>query len=308
MISADYLKQQIKDLFNQEIKKRKIEDPIKHGIIPATYTSGDPTVIFNGETKPSAKKYKHLTTYNPRAGDHVTLARIGRNYIILGKVGTYEAPSGGGSGTVGPQGPTGPAGPTGPTGPKGDTGDTGARGATGPQGPAGPKGDTGAAGATGSKGETGATGPAGPAGPQGIPGPKGDTGATGPAGPAGAKGDTGARGATGPAGPEPTATLYGLPLASGVSGYSSRPPKYGKFGNVVILQGAISSGTTGIIGTLPAGYRPAEMQVFACALASGSTPPQLASISVNTNGNIEILAVDANNKAIHIAGISFVVE
>lgn len=44
-------------------------------------------VIFAGEDRASYKQYKCLSTYKPRYGDHILLARVGGTYVILGKVG-----------------------------------------------------------------------------------------------------------------------------------------------------------------------------------------------------------------------------
>ena len=51
-----------------------------------TSTSGGVSVQFDGETAPSAKKYKHLSSYTPAVGDRVLMAEIAGTYVILGKV------------------------------------------------------------------------------------------------------------------------------------------------------------------------------------------------------------------------------
>ncbi|MCI9147988.1 MAG: hypothetical protein HFG73_06940 [Hungatella sp.] len=47
---------------------------------------GRPVLLFNGETANSRKLYKYLKSYSPAVGDMVLLARVGRTYVILGKV------------------------------------------------------------------------------------------------------------------------------------------------------------------------------------------------------------------------------
>ncbi len=47
---------------------------------------GRPVIRFNGEQENSVKKYKHLASYTPTAGDYVLLAAVSRTYVIIGKV------------------------------------------------------------------------------------------------------------------------------------------------------------------------------------------------------------------------------
>jgi hypothetical protein len=58
------------------------------GTIPASHTSGLPTVIFDGETVASTKRYPCLGDYTPAAGDRVLLARVGHGWVVLDKVRT----------------------------------------------------------------------------------------------------------------------------------------------------------------------------------------------------------------------------
>lgn len=53
------------------------------GQIPATYVSGDPTVVITGQAAASGP-YKCLTSYTPHAGDTVLLVPVGQTYIIAG--------------------------------------------------------------------------------------------------------------------------------------------------------------------------------------------------------------------------------
>ena len=52
-----------------------------------TSTSGGISVQFDGETTPSAKKYKRLASYSsPTVNDRVLLIKVGGTYVIIGKV------------------------------------------------------------------------------------------------------------------------------------------------------------------------------------------------------------------------------
>lgn len=58
----------------------------KLGTIPASYTTGKPTVQFDGESSASTKQYPYLASYTPVAGDRVLLVRIGNSWVIQGKI------------------------------------------------------------------------------------------------------------------------------------------------------------------------------------------------------------------------------
>lgn len=62
------------------------ENLFRLGQIAPDYTSGRPSIIFSGETKPSGKKYPYLSSYKPVAGDKVLLIRAGNSFIVLGKI------------------------------------------------------------------------------------------------------------------------------------------------------------------------------------------------------------------------------
>lgn len=68
----------------QELLGRTSE-PVKMAKVMAV-ESTLPVVRFYGESVNAAKKYPYLASYNPMVGDIVVLLRIGRSYIILGKV------------------------------------------------------------------------------------------------------------------------------------------------------------------------------------------------------------------------------
>lgn len=60
--------------------------PFKIGTIPAGYTSGRPTVQFDGESAASTRTYPYLSSYTPTANDRVLLAMVGHGAVILGKI------------------------------------------------------------------------------------------------------------------------------------------------------------------------------------------------------------------------------
>lgn len=62
------------------------------GLIDASYSSGNPAILFDGETTVSTKTYHFLASYKPVASDRVVLAKIGGSFVILGKFdGTFPA-------------------------------------------------------------------------------------------------------------------------------------------------------------------------------------------------------------------------
>lgn len=56
------------------------------GRIDATYSSGRPKIIFDGESEESQKKYPYLSSYTPAADDRVLLAKVNGSFVILGKI------------------------------------------------------------------------------------------------------------------------------------------------------------------------------------------------------------------------------
>ena len=67
-------------------KDVKADKAFRLAIIENGYTEGKPRVIFDGETKQTAKRYPYLGSYVPAAGDRILLAKIAGSFIILGKV------------------------------------------------------------------------------------------------------------------------------------------------------------------------------------------------------------------------------
>jgi len=62
------------------------DSPFRIGKIPSTYTRGNPTVQFDGESAASTKGYPCLGAYTPAANDRVLLAKVGNGYVILDKI------------------------------------------------------------------------------------------------------------------------------------------------------------------------------------------------------------------------------
>jgi hypothetical protein len=56
------------------------------GTIQSVISGTGITVLIDGETEPTAKKYMWLAPYRPTVGDRVLIEEISGSYIILGKV------------------------------------------------------------------------------------------------------------------------------------------------------------------------------------------------------------------------------
>lgn len=56
------------------------------GKIPSGYTTGRPTIQFDGESTASIRTYPYLGSYAPVANDRVMLAAVGHGAVILGKI------------------------------------------------------------------------------------------------------------------------------------------------------------------------------------------------------------------------------
>ena len=70
--------------------------PVKLGVIDALYASGNPKVLFDGETIMGIRGYP-WSGRQPRAGDRVVLLPQGHSYVIIGSLGDFpgaELPTG----------------------------------------------------------------------------------------------------------------------------------------------------------------------------------------------------------------------
>lgn len=54
-------------------------------IITASSSAGC-TILIDGETTATTKKYKRISSYSPAVGDRVLVAEIAGSYVIIGKV------------------------------------------------------------------------------------------------------------------------------------------------------------------------------------------------------------------------------
>lgn len=48
--------------------------------------TGRPSIIFDGETDPSIKRYPYLESFSPTEGDRVLLLAVGNTYVVIGKI------------------------------------------------------------------------------------------------------------------------------------------------------------------------------------------------------------------------------
>lgn len=85
-----------------------------------------------------------------------------------------------------------------------------------------------------------------------------------------------------------------LPLASGILAYSDNArPRYKKIGNKVIIKGAIKNVlASGVIATLPTGYRPVRTgHSYVQNTTTASNSAKVSRIAIQTNGDIEIESI-----------------
>lgn len=76
MFSREFLKM----FSNKEIEKKK---PVnRFAFVDPDYVTGLPRLVFDGESLPTIKKYPHLSSYTPVAGDRVQVL----HGVIQGKI------------------------------------------------------------------------------------------------------------------------------------------------------------------------------------------------------------------------------
>jgi len=72
----------------KEIIVKETEEQIKEsknvelGKIDPYYSSGKPSIVFDGEIQASVKKYPYLSSYQPTANDRVMVVRG----VVVGKI------------------------------------------------------------------------------------------------------------------------------------------------------------------------------------------------------------------------------
>ena len=70
------------DFFLDHFDNGKSNDVIKFAKVDSSHVEGRPSLIFDGETVASVKKYPHLSSYIPAANDRVMLIKG----VIIGKI------------------------------------------------------------------------------------------------------------------------------------------------------------------------------------------------------------------------------
>ncbi|GAA0313846.1 hypothetical protein GCM10008967_00420 [Bacillus carboniphilus] len=70
------------DEFVKMFGNEEPEKITRNAKVDPNYTSGRPSLVFDGETKPTVKKYTHLESYTPAPNDRVMVI----NNVIVGKI------------------------------------------------------------------------------------------------------------------------------------------------------------------------------------------------------------------------------
>ena len=81
-MNADQFLQLIRETVRQELPSLSG----RIGTIPGTYSSGRPTVLFDGEATASTKTYPYLSSYAPVAGNRVALLPFGNTWLVIGRI------------------------------------------------------------------------------------------------------------------------------------------------------------------------------------------------------------------------------
>ncbi len=75
------------DLVGKETTAGKTPQPIELKLATVvSYSSSGSTLLFDGETTPTTKKFKKLYSYSGASNHRVLVAKISGTYIILGRV------------------------------------------------------------------------------------------------------------------------------------------------------------------------------------------------------------------------------
>lgn len=86
MLPDDWLISNVRSILQSEIESRRLDGFIDQAWIDSGYKSGKPRVRFAGEGSPGLKQYPYLSSYQPAPNDHVLLVRLGKTFIIVGKI------------------------------------------------------------------------------------------------------------------------------------------------------------------------------------------------------------------------------
>lgn len=68
--------------FVQNFLNKQEKNNVRLATVDPDYVSGRPSLIFDGETTATVKKYAHLESYAPAANDRVLLVEN----VIIGKI------------------------------------------------------------------------------------------------------------------------------------------------------------------------------------------------------------------------------
>ncbi|HLS53297.1 MAG TPA: hypothetical protein VK031_04940 [Tissierellaceae bacterium] len=74
------------DEFLGIVKDNRKEVNFKLGVVADLFGNGTAKITFDGETEASTKQYSYLSSYKPKKGDRVLLAKVGGTYVILGNL------------------------------------------------------------------------------------------------------------------------------------------------------------------------------------------------------------------------------
>lgn len=85
-MNDNWLANQMKRIIVNYVRNQGLDNWVKQGWIDSGYTSGKPKVRFVGEDEIGEKTYPYLSSYVPAASDRVLMVRLGKTFIIVGKI------------------------------------------------------------------------------------------------------------------------------------------------------------------------------------------------------------------------------
>lgn len=62
--------------------RKEVKSEVKFATVSPTYTGGQPTLIFDGDSQETLKTYSYLSSYSPMANDRVIVVKG----VVLGKI------------------------------------------------------------------------------------------------------------------------------------------------------------------------------------------------------------------------------
>lgn len=68
------------------VNPQKRAEPLLYLATVGAVTASGVTLIFDGQTTPTAKSYKRLASYSPSAGQRVLVAKLSGSYVVLGAI------------------------------------------------------------------------------------------------------------------------------------------------------------------------------------------------------------------------------